>query len=508
MMLSPPGARPLLALALMLSLAACGRSGAPEEAAEAEPVVVTHFTPATELFVEFPALAVGDPSMFAAHFTDLAAAKPVTDGEVIVRLVGPNGEERFSAAPSASPGIFKPEASPRTAGRRRVLVELRRQGRADVHDLGEHVVYPNRKAADAAQPPAEEAPGRIAFYKEQQWRVDFATATVETRPFRASLPVRVLVHTVPNGEAAVSAPIAGRVEAAGEFPYVGMKVSRGQALMRLRPIGTDAGEAARLSTDRARASAELQAAQADLARVERLLQQGAVSRRRVEEARARAAAAQGAQSAAAGGLAAMGGAGGPILRAPIGGQVFAVSVQQGQAAASGQALVRIIDPRRLELEAHVPEAEAGRLTGVAGLTLQPPGGEPVTLTPPKIRLETVGAALDPATRTVPVVFQVQSGVLSLPVGLSTTGRLLLGEPRPALAVPRGAIVDDAGLSVVYVLETGEAFSRRVVRTGLAENGFVEILDGLKPGDRIVSRGAYLVRLAEAGPAATGAGHVH
>ena len=107
-----------------------------------------------------------------------------------------------------------------------------------------------------------------------------------------------------------------------------------------------------------------------------------------------------------------------------------------------------------------------------------------------------------------MVFHVDGVTPGLPVGLSTTGRLLLGTPRPALAVPRTAVVDDAGLSVVYVMSNGEAFLRRVVRTGLSENGYVEILDGLKPGDRIVSRGAYLVRLAEAGPAATGAGHVH
>jgi RND family efflux transporter MFP subunit len=504
------GSAALLAMLLgALALSGCGAR--PDAAAGAEdvpPVVVTHFSPATELFVEFPALAVGDTSMFAAHLTDLVTFKPVTEGQVIVRLVGPDGEERFSAGPSTSPGIFKPEAKPASAGQRRLLVELRRNGRIDVHDLGLRTVYPSREAADKAQPPEAEIPGEIAFYKEQQWKVDFATAPVGNQPFRASIPVRVLVHAQPNGEAAVSAPAAGVVQSAATFPYVGMNVRAGQPLLRLRPIGADAGEVGRLSADRARAAAELTAARADLARVERLLAQGAVSRRRLDEARARVAGAQGAAGAAGAGLAAMGGAAGPVLAAPITGQVTEVTVQQGQAASSGQVLVRIVDPRRLELEARVAEADVGRLVGVAGLSVQPPGGEPMLLTPPRVSLEAVGAAIDPATRTVPVVFQMEGGMATLPIGLSTTGRLLLGSPRPALAVPRSAIVDDAGLSVVYVLSNGEAFLRRVVRLGIAEGTYVEILDGLKPGDRVVTRGAYLVRLAEAGPAATGAGHVH
>lgn len=497
-------------LALVMTLAAltaCGPRAA-EEAAEVEPVVVTHFTPATELFVEFPALAVGDMSMFAAHLTDLASFKPVTEGQVIVRLVGPGGEERFSAGPSTSPGIFKPEATPKQAGRRRLLVELKRGGRSDIHDLGDVTVYASRADADRLQKPAAEVTGEIAFYKEQQWKVDFGTAPVATRSFRDSVAARILVHPVPNGEAAVSAPAAGRVEAVGEFPFVGMNVRRGQPLMRLRPIGAEAGEAGRLSADRARAAAELAAARADLARVESLLAQGAVSRRRVDEARARVNAAQGASTAASAGLAAMGGISGSVLSAPISGQIVEVSVQQGQAATSGQAVVRIIDPNRMELEAHVAEADAARLLAVSGLTIQPAGAEPIELLPPKVRLEAVGAALNPQTRTVPVVFVAEGPVPRLPIGLSTTGRVLLGQPRPALAVPRSAVVDDAGISVVYVLSNGEAFLRRVIRPGVTEGGWVEVLDGLKPGDRVVSRGAYLVRLAEAGPAATGAGHVH
>jgi cobalt-zinc-cadmium efflux system membrane fusion protein len=201
----------------------------------------------------------------------------------------------------------------------------------------------------------------------------------------------------------------------------------------------------------------------------------------------------------------MGGQGGPVLTSPISGQVISVSVQQGQAAASGQVLVQIVDPSRKEIEAHVAESLVGRLTAVSGVVVQSPGGGAIA---PRVSLEAVGVALAPQTRTLPVIFQVEEPAPSLPIGLATSGRVLLGTPQNGLAVPRSAIVDDAGLSVVYVLSNGEAFLRRVIRTGVEEAGYVEVLDGLKPGDRVVTRGAYLVRLAEAGPAAAGEGHVH
>jgi membrane fusion protein, heavy metal efflux system len=492
-----------------LATASCGdkKVGAAPEAEEAA-FMITHFTPASELFVEFPAFVVGEPSEFAAHLTDLRTGRSISDGQVVVRLVDAAGEERFAAQPSPTPGIFKPEARPKTSGKRRLLIELLRGGSSDVHDLGDYEVYASKAAALKANPPVEDKPGRIAFYKEQQWRVDFNTEPVATRPMRESIAVRVAVHPQPKGEAAVSAAAAGRVEPVGTFPFVGMNVRAGQPLFRLRSIGADAGQAAGLSADRSRAAAELTAARADLARVEGLLAQGAVARRRVDEARARVAAAQGAVNAASAGLAALGGAGGGVLTSPISGQVVEVTVQRGQAAASGAVLARVINPDGFEIEARVPEADVGRLTSISGIIVQPPGGEPILLGPPRAEVEAVGIAVDQATRTVPVVFEVSGRMPGLPIGLTTTGRLLVGPPRGTLAIPRTAVVDDAGLSVVYAMIDGEHFERRVIRQGASEGGYVEVLEGLKPGDRIVTRGAYLVRLTEAGPNASGEGHVH
>jgi membrane fusion protein, heavy metal efflux system len=83
-----------------------------------------------------------------------------------------------------------------------------------------------------------------------------------------------------------------------------------------------------------------------------------------------------------------------------------------------------------------------------------------------------------------------------------------GKSEQALAVPSSAIVDEGGQSVVFVQRGGESFERRVVAIGIRDGDQVEIFSGLKPAERVVTRGAYLVRLSGASPKAAGEGHVH
>ena len=62
-------------------------------------------------------------------------------------------------------------------------------------------------------------------------------------------------------------------------------------------------------------------------------------------------------------------------------------------------------------------------------------------------------------------------------------------------VPESALVDDAGRPIVFVQREGETFERRAVTLGARAGNIVQVLDGVKSGDRVVTRGAFLVRLA-------------
>ena len=69
-------------------------------------------------------------------------------------------------------------------------------------------------------------------------------------------------------------------------------------------------------------------------------------------------------------------------------------------------------------------------------------------------------------------------------------------------------VDDAGRPIVFVQREGETFERRAVTLGARAGDLVQITEGVKPGDRVVTKGAYLLRLASLSTSVPAHGHVH
>jgi multidrug efflux pump subunit AcrA (membrane-fusion protein) len=72
-----------------------------------------------------------------------------------------------------------------------------------------------------------------------------------------------------------------------------------------------------------------------------------------------------------------------------------------------------------------------------------------------------------------------------------------------LLIPREAVLDNEGKKIVYVLISGEEFERREVVVGDEYGRQVAILSGVQPGERVVTQGAYQLKLQELRPANAG-----
>ena len=471
---------------------------------------LTHFSERTELFVEFPRLVAGEKSAFAAHLTTLADFKALGAAKVSVRLSGGGQpDEVFSVDAPSQPGIFRPVALPKHVGERELSIKVDTAHFSVTHELGPFTVYADRKTADAEAAPHDEE--GIAFTKEQQWKVDFATAEVVTRPIRSAVAATGTLRARPDGEALLTAAVAGQIQPAGNFPRLGQPVKKGQLLAYLVPrLGGETDIASlRAAADKARVEHEL--ARQELARMESLFKEEAVPERRVQAARAAFALARAELTVAQQRIGQVGGAGGGIpLRAPVAGTLADVRVSPGAFAAEGAPLFHIADRSRLWLELRVPESEAARLVSLSGAAFkvagQPDGFEIVVGKNGK--LVAIGGVVDPTTRTVPVVLEFAPGGFALPIGMAVQGQVFAGGTRDAVAIPASSVLDEGGLSVVFVMTGGESFERRQVRLGARDGDWVEVLDGLTPGSRVVSRGAYLVKLAATGAAEIGHGHAH
>lgn len=477
-------------------------------------IAVTHYTGTTELFVEFPRLVKGRQAAFAAHLTHLVPAgfEAVADGRLTVSLSGGGEpEERADTGVSATPGIFRPVIEPQYAGTRRLSFQLTTGKGTVTHDLGEVEVYPDTKAAEAVAG-EEGGDGGIGFTKEQQWTIPFAHQVAAERSLRESVAATATLRPRAGGEAIVAAPGAGLVRPGpAGFPQIGMAVKAGEVLGYLAPRLGGEADAASLQLAVERAGIEADEARRQRERLEALLRLEAVPERRVIEARNRERLVAAERAAAQRRLETYaGGSGGIALKSPVSGTVVAVGAASGAAVAEGQMLIHVADLGRLWLEARIPESELGRVTqpGGAFFRLDGEAAARVLEVGQGARLIAFGGLVDKDSRSVPVIFEFDNPEGRLRAGMSLRAGVFTGRGEQALAVPAGAVVDDNGQPVVFVQTEGEAFERRVVTLGTRDGGWVAVRSGLAAGERVVTLGAYQVRLAATAPAALGHGHAH
>ena len=497
-------------------VAGCSRSAPAPAPEEPEGLSVTRWTDRTELFAEFPPLTVGSTSRFAIHLTRLDNFTALTDGHVEVRLQGGTTQpEVFRVEAPSRPGIFGVDVKPTHAGKRELVITLKSASVSDEHRVGEFEVYPNvetARATAAAAPGAGEATG-ISFLKEQQWSLDFGTAIVKEQAVHESIRVPARLDARPGGAADVVAPIDGRLTRVADFSR-GATVTRGQILAQLLPPPSAPADFPQLQRARVQAETALTLATRDRERAERLTSAGAAPAKRLDEARAAEDHAKAQLAAAETSLTQYNAAraGGTtdaeglfVVRAPIDGVIAQRDAATGTNVTAGTVLFRVIDALLVQVVGQVPEAEAVRVRLARTAEIEV-AGQPERI--PTGRLVNVGRVLDPQSRTLPITFAFDNSSRKFPVGQAIFLHLLMDTTASRPVVPAAAIVDDGGRPIVFVQREGETFERRAVTLGPRSGDLVQIVDGIKAGDRIVTKGAYLVRLASLSTSVPAHGHVH
>ena len=262
---------------------------------------------------------------------------------------------------------------------------------------------------------------------------------------------------------------------------VGEQVRAGQVLLTLdhRALDSDLAQA-RASLQQAEAALVL--AQANYRRAETLAAERLISASQLDELRAaRVQAEAQVATARAGRDAAQLRRDYAELRAPADGIISRRLVQPGQVVAAGTELLRLIRDGRLEWRAELPEQQLA-LVEV---------GNPVELAyqgrTVSGRVRAVSPGVDAQSRTGTLYVDLpEPGPLK--AGVYLEGRIVTGNGQ-ALMLPSEAVVQRDGHSYVFVLGEDQSVQRQRVRTGLAEGGRIEIVEGLEPGREVVVKGA-------------------
>ncbi len=186
-----------------------------------------------------------------------------------------------------------------------------------------------------------------------------------------------------------------------------------------------------------------------------------------------------------------------VIYAPIAGTIVQRKVGPGQYVGSGSSdpVFIIGDLSTVWLMAYVRESEAAHVELGQTLSFK-------VLTYPQrdftATINYVAAAFDPNTRRLPVRAVVDNADKALRPEMFASVSIVNRDDGVSPAVPREAIIYEGSEARVWVALAGNALELRKIKTGLVNGNLVQVLDGLKPGDRVVTRGGLFIDRAAAG----------
>jgi len=176
------------------------------------------------------------------------------------------------------------------------------------------------------------------------------------------------------------------------------------------------------------------------------------------------------------------------LKSPIDGIVVERNASLGATVGTDANLFKIIDISRVWVDANVFEKDLERVRNGQEVKLMTTAFPGTAFSGRVILISTV---VDPETRTVKVRTEVPNPDGRLKPDMFANVQIVTDLNRSAISIPQAAVLDDGGKSVVFVAENGE-YKKRQVTEGIKGSDRVEIIDGLKAGDKVVIKGNYLL----------------
>ena len=169
------------------------------------------------------------------------------------------------------------------------------------------------------------------------------------------------------------------------------------------------------------------------------------------------------------------------IRAPIDGVVSERFIKLGNTIDVNAPTFQITSLEPLVSYLHVPEREYRRIDPGQPAIIQVDALQGLTFEADVARVSPI---VDPGTGTFKITIEVSDPSRRLKPGMFGRIGIVYDSHLAALQIPRSAIVEEAGESAVYVV-TGDTVEKRIVRTGYAQAGYVEIVEGLRDREEIV-----------------------
>ena len=347
-------------------------------------------------------------------------------------------------------------------------------------------------------PRRDDEAAEITLTPEAIERAGIKTAVVRSQPAIASITVPGTVTSNAYRDTKVNSLVGGIVRQVSV--ELGATVIRGQPLAVIFSAELAEAQMKYLST-----RAMFEADHQKLVRTEKLVTLGAASRQELEEITAVHVGHETEVAAARQRLLLLGLSPRAVasltnaaqvvsevaIPSPADGLVIARGVNPGQVVGAAQELFTVTDLGSVWVIGDLYEKDFGSVRVGSTATISGPARN-LTL---RGRVAYIDPRVDPATRTAKVRVEVPNRDMSLRLGMYVTLSFETQGGAPQTLVPRDAVQSVGDRSVVYVPAGGDEgrFSERPVKLGSAVGDSVEVLEGLRPGDRVVVTGSFFLR---------------
>lgn len=469
---------------------------------EEQKIQITAYSNDIELFAESDPFIVGKEVNVLSHLTTLANFKPVdsakvtlsiiTDGKIVKQVLERptrKGIYRFSITPStAGAGTLKYDI---VTNKNSYSVEAPVKVYSDEHDA--HEVFHQEPVSSV---------NAVVFTKEQSWKVNFETELPITESFGQVIKTSAQVQPAQGDEIIVTAKTNGIVNFSGNSLLEGSIISAGQLVASITGNQLADNNSSIRYTE---ALNNYEKAKADYERQRELAKSQIVSEKELSATKA----IYENYKAIYDNLKQNFNSTGQRISSPMTGFVKRIFVGNGQYIEAGEPVLSISQNKTLLLKADVRQKFASILPNINSAVIMTRGDKnKYTLEELNGKILSHGRNANNDNYLIPVNLQIDNKVDLMP-GEFVDLYLKTVSKSKAITVPNTALLEEQGAFFVFVQLTPELFEKREIEVGATDGMKSEIIDGLNANERIISKGALLVKLSQSsGALDPHAGHVH
>lgn len=463
----------------------------------------TSYSEFLEVFAEADPLIVGNNANILSHFSFIPSFKPVESGKMRLELIVEGIKNVEILDHPTRKGIFSFNIKPTKAGKGIIKYTY-------ISEKGNYeIIVPNvfvynsseeaKSAFDKLQKPGKT--NTTVFTKEQSWKVDFASSLPFNKPFGQIIKTTGLIESTPGDELILSAKTSGIVVITSNTILEGKDVSKGQTLFQI--IGETADN--NISVKYMEAKNNFEKASSDFERAKDLYNEKIISTKEMQTVKNQYENTKVIYDNIKKNFSSLG----QTVSSSMSGYLKQVLVKNGSYVEVGQPLVVVSQSKTLQITANIPQKYYHVLPYIKSANFRSSiDNQMHSFEELNGKILSFGKSANAYNFMIPVHLQIDNNADFVP-GSFVDLFLIASNGTNTLSLPNSSLMEEQGIFFVWVQITPELFEKREVKIGGTDGMNTEIKSGILPLERVVIKGATMIKLAQAtGSLDAHSGHVH